>query len=108
MADSMRAGNAAQPDDVAALVRALRGDPFTGAAGLLEQVSRLAVSVAALTATLEASQARTEARLTALEEQRRPPSSQVAMTPRMFMFVASLAILLVAALFLVLLRLGGV
>lgn len=54
-------------EDVAALVRALKGDPFTGTAGLISTVSTLANNVQTLTQTIEAYRRETDIRLSALE-----------------------------------------
>lgn len=65
MREQMRDGYTSE--DVAALVRALKGDPFTGTAGLISTVSTLANNVQTLTQTIEAYRRETDIRLSALE-----------------------------------------
>lgn len=112
MAEQARAGQAPQ-DNLTDLVRALRGDPFTGAPGLLATVATLAANVANLTTTvaqlsaqLESNQVSVDARLTALEEQRRA-DRQTTVSPRMVWWLLALMLLFAVSAISVLLRLGG-
>lgn len=104
MAQSMRAGDGQAQDDVAALVRAIRGDTFTGTPGLIATVATLVTTVQALTASIDGYRAATDARLAALEQQR---EQRVAMSPRALMLMLASAVVLASLMLALIVRLGG-
>jgi hypothetical protein len=98
MAQSTRPDQA--HEDVAALVRAIKGDPFTGTPGLIATVASLVGSVGALTQSIESHRSATDARLRALEDYH---ERRVALSPRAMV----LAALMFALIFVLIIRLGG-
>lgn len=84
-------------EDVAALIRALRGDEFTGSPGLIATVTTLSANVAALAKSIEAYRADTDVRLEALERASRTECNVLSR----WGLVILLAVVAVAAVYLV-------
>jgi hypothetical protein len=105
MTQSGRAtGDGQAQDDVAALVRAIRGDPFTGSPGLIATVATLVITVQALTASIDGYRSATDLRLAALERQR---EQRVAMSPRALLLLLASALVLASLMLALIVRLGG-
>lgn len=104
MAQSMRASDGQAQDDVAALVRAIKGDPFTGSPGLIATVATLVATVQALTASIDGYRATTDARLAALEQQR---EQRLVISPRVLVLLLTSAVVLALLMLALIVRLGG-
>jgi hypothetical protein len=102
---TQRATDEQAHQDVAALVRVFRGDPVSGAPGLMATLNTLATKLDALATAFDAYRVSTEARLDALERAQR--GQQVVMSPRMASLLLGLSVIVITLMFWLLVRLGG-
>lgn len=102
---TQRAADEQAHQDVAALVRVFRGDPVSGAPGLMATLNALATKLDTLATAFDAYRASTEARLDALERSQR--GQQVVMSPRTASLLLASSVVMIVLMFWVLIRLGG-